>query len=114
MEQAHEDERWMRRALAEAERARAVGDVPVGAVVVYAQEIVGRGANRREAAADPMGHAELVALAEAAKSLGRWRLHGCTLFVTLEPCFMCAGAIVNARVDRVVYAATDPKAGAVH
>lgn len=107
------DERWMRRAIAEAEAARAAGDVPVGAIVVAGGRIVGRGHNRREADHSPVAHAEVLALQEAAKTLGRWRLGACTLYVTLEPCFMCAGALVNARVERLVYAATDPKAGAV-
>lgn len=89
------------------------GDVPVGAVVLGPDgEIVGRGWNLREAQADPTGHAEIVALRQAAAALGRWRLQGCTLVVTLEPCLMCAGALIQARVDRLVYGAWDPKAGA--
>lgn len=107
------DKEWMRRALAEGEAARAAGDVPVGAVVVAGGRIVGRGHNRREADHSPVAHAEVLALEEAAATLKRWRLSDCTLYVTLEPCFMCAGALVNARVERLVYAATDPKAGAV-
>lgn len=107
------DERFMRIALEEARRAAAVGDVPVGAVVVHEGKIVGRGHNRREIDQDPLAHAELLALEEAARTLGRWRLFGCTLYVTLEPCHMCAGALVNARVDRLVFGADDPKAGAV-
>ncbi|HET7407588.1 MAG TPA: nucleoside deaminase [Mycobacteriales bacterium] len=103
----------MRQALAEARDALATDDVPVGAVVVDAAgEVVGAGRNVREAAQDPTGHAEMVALRAAAERLGRWRLDGCTLVVTLEPCTMCAGAAVLARVDRIVYAAADPKAGA--
>lgn len=103
----------MRAALAEAELAAAGGDVPVGAVVVDAAgELIGRGHNQREAAGDPTAHAEIVALRAAAASVGGWRLAGCTLVVTLEPCSMCAGAAVLARVDRVVYGAIDPKAGA--
>jgi tRNA(adenine34) deaminase len=109
-------DRWagaMRQALAEARDALATDDVPVGAVVVDAAgEVVGAGRNVREAAQDPTGHAEMVALRAAAGRLGRWRLDGCTLVVTLEPCTMCAGAAVLARVDRIVYAAADPKAGA--
>jgi tRNA(adenine34) deaminase len=109
-------DRWagaMRQALAEARDALATDDVPVGAVVVDAAgEVVGAGRNVREAAQDPTGHAEMVALRAAAERLGRWRLDGCTLVVTLEPCTMCAGAAVLARVDRIVYAAADPKAGA--
>ena len=101
-------------ALAEATSALATGDVPIGAVVLDpAGEVIGRGRNVREAAADPTGHAEVVALREAAASRGEWRLEGCTLVVTLEPCTMCAGAAVLARVQRVVFGAFDPKAGAV-
>ncbi|MFZ9887269.1 MAG: tRNA adenosine(34) deaminase TadA [Myxococcota bacterium] len=107
------DELFMGLALVEAERALVVGDVPVGAVVVYEGRVVGRGHNRREADADPLAHAEVCALRQAASALGRWRLSSTTLYVTLEPCFMCAGALVNARVDRLVYGATDKKAGAV-
>lgn len=101
-------------ALAEARAALATGDVPIGAVVVDASgAVVGRGRNVREADADPTGHAEVVALRQAARARGEWRLDGCTLVVTLEPCTMCAGAAVLARVDRVVFGAFDPKAGAV-
>jgi tRNA(adenine34) deaminase len=104
----------MRGALAEAALAPATGDVPVGAVVLDARgEIVGRGRNAREAAGDPTAHAELLAIREAAATLGSWRLSGCTLVVTLEPCTMCAGAIVLTRMERLVYGATDEKAGAV-
>ena len=104
----------MRAALAEARAALATGDVPIGAVVVDAAgEVVGRGRNVREADADPTGHAEVVALREAARARGEWRLTGCTLVVTLEPCTMCAGAAVLSRVDRVVFGAHDDKAGAV-
>jgi tRNA(adenine34) deaminase len=104
---------WMRLALDEARQAPATGDVPVGAVVVDADgAVVGRGRNAREAVADPTAHAEVVALREAAARLGSWRLDGCTLVVTLEPCTMCAGALVLARVARLVYGAVDEKAGA--
>ena len=104
----------MRLALDEAERALATGDVPVGAVVVSAAgEVIGRGHNAREATGDPTAHAELLALRQAAGQLHDWRLTGCTLVVTLEPCTMCAGALVLARVGRAVYGAPDPKAGAV-
>lgn len=104
----------MRAALLEAQEALATDDVPIGAVVLDAEgAVVGRGRNIREARADPTGHAEVVALREAAASLGSWHLEGCTLVVTLEPCTMCAGAAVLARVDRVVFGAFDPKAGAV-
>jgi tRNA(adenine34) deaminase len=101
-------------ALDEARAANATGDVPIGAVVVSAVgEVVGAGRNVREAVGDPTGHAEVVAIRAAASALGSWRLDGCTLVVTLEPCTMCAGAAVLARLDRVVYGAHDPKAGAV-
>ena len=110
----HDDEHYMRLALAEAGAAARTGDVPVGAIVVDAAgDVVGRGRNRREVDADPTGHAEVVALREAARRAGTWRLHGCILFATLEPCPMCAGALVNARVARVVYGCDDPKAGAL-
>jgi tRNA(adenine34) deaminase len=101
-------------ALDEARAALATGDVPVGAVVLSpSMDVVGAGRNVREADGDPTGHAELVAIRAAASSLGSWRLDGCTLVVTLEPCTMCAGATVLARLDRVVFGAFDPKAGAV-
>ena len=104
----------MRLALAEALLSEPSADVPVGAVVVDAAgEVVGRGHNVREAEGDPTGHAEVRALRSAAEAAGEWRLTGCTLVVTLEPCTMCAGALVLARVDRLVYGADDPKAGAV-
>lgn len=104
----------MREALTEARAALATGDVPIGAVVVDPDGVVlGRGRNVREADADPTGHAEVVALRQAAGARGEWRLEGCTLVVTLEPCAMCAGAAVLSRVDRVVFGAFDPKAGAV-
>lgn len=98
-------------ALAEADRAAAIGEVPVGAVVVQGGEVVGRGHNRREIDQDPFAHAELLALREAAARAGSWRLSGCEVFVTLEPCAMCAGALVASRVDRLVFGAWDPKAG---
>lgn len=107
------DRVYMDAALALAAAAAAVGDVPVGALVVLDDAIIGVGGNTREQRADPTGHAEIVALREACQSRGRWRVDGATLYVTLEPCPMCAGAIVNARVARLVYAAADPKAGAV-
>jgi len=102
----------MREALAEAEQALAHGDVPVGAVAVRDGTIVGRGHNRREIDADPTAHAEMIALREAARALGGWRLVGVTLYCTLEPCPMCAGAMIAARLPRLVYGADDPKAGA--
>ncbi|WP_185034867.1 tRNA adenosine(34) deaminase TadA [Actinomadura coerulea] len=104
----------MLRALEAAREAAADGEIPVGAVVLDASgEIIGTGRNDRERTADPTGHAEIVAMRRAAGVLGGWRLSGCTLVVTLEPCTMCAGASVQARLDRVVYGAVDPKAGAV-
>lgn len=103
----------MRLALAEAQLALPSGDVPVGAIVLdRAGAVVGRGHNEREAVGDPTAHAEVLAVREAAKAVGEWRLTGCTLVVTLEPCTMCAGAIVLSRLDRVVYGAWDDKAGA--
>ena len=107
------DEKFMREALAEARAAAAVGEVPIGAVVVRAGEIVARAHNRRELDQDPSAHAEFSALCAAAQSLGRWRLSDCTVYVTLEPCCMCAGLMVNARVGRCVYGAADAKAGAL-
>jgi tRNA(adenine34) deaminase len=108
------DARWMREALAEAEAAAAAGDVPVGAVILDAGgALVGRGRNGREAHQDPTGHAEIYALRCAAAALGHWRLEGATVYVTLEPCPMCAGALVNARIARLIYGCADPKAGAV-
>lgn len=107
------DERFMREALAEAHAAAAEGEVPIGAVVVYEGEIIARAHNRRELDEDPSAHAEFSAMVAAARALGRWRLTGCTVYVTLEPCVMCAGLMVNARVTRCVYGAADPKAGAL-
>lgn len=99
-------------ALALAEEAAAHGDVPVGAVVVTEGRVIGRGANRRERDGDPTAHAEILALRDAGRNLGRWHLGGTTLYVTLEPCPMCAGAMVLARVERLVFGAYDPKSGA--
>lgn len=107
------DELWMREALRAAQRALEGGEVPIGAVVIYEGKIVGRGFNRNLADSDPTAHAEIVALREAGTTLGNHRLSGCDLFVTIEPCAMCAGAIVHARIRRLVYGADDPKAGAV-
>lgn len=111
------DQTWyepMQRALAQARRARAIGDVPVGAVVLGPDgELLAEGHNVREAEGDPTGHAEVVALRAAARAVGEWRLTGCTLVVTLEPCTMCAGALVLARVRRLVFGAYDPQLGAV-
>jgi len=102
----------MRLALSVAEKALASRDVPVGAVAVYEGRIIGEGYNRREADLDPTAHAEIIAIRQAAAHLGRWRLDGVTLYCTLEPCTMCAGAMVLARLPRLIYAAPDPKAGA--
>jgi tRNA(adenine34) deaminase len=108
------DEEYMSEAMSLAEAAGAAGDVPVGAVVVDKNgEIVGRGQNTRESKKNPLGHAEINAIAAAAETLGGWRLIGCTLYVTLEPCPMCAGAIINARIDKVYFGASDPANGAV-
>lgn len=111
MDPFESDERWMRRALAVAEQAAREGEVPVGAVVVMAGEEIAIGQNTRERLNDPCGHAEVNALRAAASARGHWRLEEGTLYVTLEPCAMCAGAIVLARIARVVYAAADPKGG---
>jgi tRNA(adenine34) deaminase len=108
-----DDSHWMSAALELAREAARRGEVPVGAIVVRAGEVLGRGFNRREQTGDPLAHAELLALREAAQATGHWRLEACTLYVTLEPCPMCAGATVNARLGRLVYGARDPKAGAV-
>ena len=105
------DDAWMGLALEEAGRAVGVGEVPVGALVVRGDELLARAHNRRELDQDPLAHAELLAIREAAGRIGSWRLVGCTLFVTLEPCAMCAGALVASRVERLVYGARDPKAG---
>ena len=106
-----DDEKFMREALALAQAAADEGEVPVGCVVVRGEEIVGRGRNRRESAKSALAHAEIEAVAEACRALGGWRLWQCTLYVTLEPCPMCAGAIINARLPRVVYGAKEPTNG---
>ncbi len=107
------DELWMEEALREGQRAAALGEVPVGAIVVQDGRIVGRGCNRPISEHDPTAHAEVLALREAGKAVGNYRLNGCDLYVTVEPCAMCAGAITHARIRRLVYGADDPKAGAV-
>jgi tRNA(adenine34) deaminase len=112
-EGAADDERFMREALARAQEARRRGEVPVGAVVVLDGEVIGAGFNQPIAAHDPTAHAELVALREAAQRLANYRLTGATVYVTIEPCQMCVGAMVHARVARVVYGAREPKAGAI-
>ena len=109
---SEDDRRWMRLALDEAEKALSHGDVPVGAVAVYAGRVIGRGHNRREVDGDPTAHAEIIALRAASQAIGRWRLDDVTLYCTLEPCAMCAGALLLSRIPRLVYAAHDPKAGA--
>ena len=108
-----DDERFMRQALEEAAAAAEEGEVPIGAVVVCDGEVVARAHNRRETDLDPSAHAEFSAMVAASRALGRWRLSGCTVYVTLEPCLMCAGLMVNARIDRCVYGAADPKGGAL-
>jgi tRNA(adenine34) deaminase len=108
-----DDAGYMKRALVEARRAAAAGEVPIGAVVVRDGRVIARGANRPVRSSDPTAHAEIVALRRAAKRAGNYRLPDCDLYVTVEPCAMCLGAIVQARVGRVVYGAADPKAGAV-
>ncbi len=108
------DELWMEEALRAAQRALEAGEVPVGAVVVSGGRIVGRGWNRNIADRDPSAHAEILALREAGAAVGNHRLGDCELFVTIEPCAMCAGALVQARIKRLIYGADDPKAGAVH
>lgn len=112
-DKANSDELFMEEALRSAQRALEAGEVPVGAVVVCGGKIVGRGGNRSLADCDPTAHAEIVALREAGAALGNHRLEGCELFATIEPCAMCAGALVHARLKRLVYGADDPKAGAI-
>jgi tRNA(adenine34) deaminase len=106
-----DNDKWMRQALEQAERAARMGEIPVGAVIVRQGEIIGEGHNRRETDNDPLAHAELLAIRQAARAVGHWRLVGCTIYVTLEPCAMCAGALVNSRVERLVFGTRDPKAG---
>jgi tRNA(adenine34) deaminase len=107
-------EKWMRRALDQARQAYELEEAPIGAIVVHDERVIGEGHNQRELLNDPTAHAEMIAITQAAEELGSWRLLDCTLYVTLEPCPMCAGAIVQARIPRVVYGTTDPKAGACH
>ena len=108
---AKDDTDWMHKALDQARQAVDLGEVPVGAVVVHGGEVIGQGYNRREVDGDPLAHAEILAIRAAARHIGDWRLNDCSLYVTLEPCAMCAGALINSRVDRLVFAARDPKAG---
>ncbi|MBU8790896.1 tRNA adenosine(34) deaminase TadA [Oceanobacillus caeni] len=105
------DEKFMHAAIMEAEKARKLNEVPIGAVIVYQDEIIASGFNLRESSQSALSHAELIAIEEANKRIGSWRLEDCTLYVTLEPCPMCAGAIVQSRIPHVVYGAYDPKAG---
>ena len=107
------DERFMKAAIDQAHIALENGDVPIGAVIVHQNQIIAKGLNLRHKLNDPTAHAEIIALTAAAEYIGNWRLHGCTIYVTLEPCCMCAGAMVLGRLDRLVYGCDDPKAGAV-
>lgn len=107
------DEEYMQLALAQARKAESYGEVPIGAIVVHQGEVLARACNMRESTNDPAGHAELLALQEASRMLKAWRLTGCTVYVTLEPCVMCAGLMHQARIDRCVFGAYDPKAGAL-
>ena len=106
------DERFMGMAIDQAYIAQENGDVPIGAVIVCEDKVIGKGYNQRQQLNDPTAHAEMIALTAAAEAVGNWRLHNCTIYVTLEPCTMCAGALVLARIDRLVYGCPDPKAGA--
>lgn len=110
--QADIDKRFMQLAIEQARVAEENGDVPIGAAIVYKSRIVGKAYNQREQLKDPTAHAEIIALTQAAAALESWRLHGCTMYVTLEPCPMCAGALVLARMDRLVFGCEDPKGGA--
>jgi tRNA(adenine34) deaminase len=107
-----EDQKFMNLAVDQAAIAEENGDVPIGCVIVYENKVIAKGYNQREQLNDPTAHAEMIALTAAADYVGNWRLHGCTVYVTLEPCCMCAGALVLARIDRLVYGCDDPKAGA--
>lgn|SRR5699024_4123627 len=106
-----EDERYMLLALEAAKQAEAIGEVPIGAVIVYEDEVIATGYNKREKLQTTLSHAEIFAMQEANEKIGSWRLENCTMYVTLEPCMMCAGAIVQSRIKRVVYGASDPKGG---
>ncbi|PYE42730.1 tRNA adenosine(34) deaminase TadA [Paenibacillus barcinonensis] len=111
LSEQEQHEHWMRHAIAEAQKAEALGEVPIGAVIVRNNEIIGRGYNLRETTLDSTAHAEMVAIRQASEAIGAWRLLDCSLYVTLEPCPMCAGAIVQSRVPRVIFGTADPKAG---
>jgi tRNA(adenine34) deaminase len=106
------DQRYMRMAIDQAYIAEENGDVPIGAIIVHENRVIARAHNQRQLLNDPTAHAEMIALTQASEAVGNWRLHGCTIYVTLEPCPMCAGALVLARVDRLVFGTDDPKAGA--
>lgn len=112
--QAQSDERWMRKVLDLAEIAAKAGEIPVGAIIVHNGELIAQGFNLKECQKSSLAHAEILAIDEASQKIGGWRLMGCTLYVNLEPCSMCAGAILQARIERVVYGTRDPKTGAVH
>lgn len=113
MDQSTQDAEYMQLAIEQAKIAESYDEVPIGAVVVYEGDVIARGYNRRELDEDPAGHAEFIALKKASEKLGHWRLSGCTVYVTLEPCLMCAGLMYQSRIDRCVYGARDPKAGAL-
>ena len=113
MNDSKEDQLYMKMAIEQAQIAEENGDVPIGAVIVYEKQIIGKAYNQREQLQDPTAHAEIIALTQAAAFIESWRLHGCTMYVTLEPCPMCAGALVLARIDRLVYGCDDPKTGAI-
>lgn len=106
-----EDEKYMRQALTQAKKAARLGEVPIGCVIVYNQKVIGRGYNRRNTDKNTLCHAEIAAIRKASKAVGDWRLEGCTIYVTLEPCPMCAGAVINARIPTVVYGAKEPRTG---
>jgi len=110
---SNEDQLYMKMAIEQAKIAEENGDVPIGAIIVYENQTIGKAYNQREQLQDPTAHAEIIALTQAAAFLESWRLHGCKMYVTLEPCTMCAGAMVLARIDRLVYGCDDPKTGAV-
>lgn len=112
-DQLLQDESFMQEALIEADKAASIGEVPIGAVVVFEGKIIARAHNLRETSLDPSAHAEFAAMIQASKKLNRWRLSGCSVYVTLEPCLMCAGLMINSRIDRCVYGAPDPKGGAL-
>ena len=106
-----QDEKYMKQALAQAKKAKKIGEVPIGCVIVYQDKIIGRGYNRRKTDKSTLGHAEITAIKKASKTMGDWRLEDCTIYITLEPCPMCAGAIVQARISRCVVGTMNPKAG---